>query len=1026
MILSLWIPGYLSGQNYFTRNFTMQNGMPSNSVRSLLTDSDGFLWIGTDAGLCRFDGENFRIFSSEDGFIGNKIWSITEDESQNLWFGDYGGGLWRYDGNSFTHFTDNDSIVDNAIRSLYYSKKWKLLFIGTQFGLTVYDGNKFRNFDKNSSILDHDPNIIGFIEKDDQIRIYTFTNDNFVFDPKNNTLQKQAEHHSFFEGSFFASSQKSNGNSILSFRNGIAEFNETDTLTNIRIPSNSPENRDVGQIFGFAQDRFQSVWMASWEPDPKNPGGLFLYDGNRVLKQNTILDKDPLSGWCVHYDKNNRILWFGTLDMGLFMIQESLFEHIEPETFGLNTLNVNDIKFDENDNLLLLDKKNLVVTYSNESIRKIPNKLFFNAYSEYLFSKKIIDDRCKDSTSFEEILEFKNLTFQNDSVAWIMSDPGLFMVNIKTNKVICFSNTGYGGHFIHFDQRDQLYNIPGWGIYGIYTNLEAKNELKHLINIENIPKDVSDFALHENKLWLTSWSSGLFAGSDSNFVNYNSSNSPISNSLNSLCFDNKGNLIIGSNNGVVYFANPTEDSLNIYKIINESDGLLGNSITWMETDKHNFLWVGTNLGLNRIDLNRLGSDHLKIQHYDKSEGYIDPNVNVSTKDKFGNIWLGSEKGLCKVHVRENEFDTINTKAILLLSLEINGKPVENMVKSLLDLGHNENYLHFKFDVINFINPEKDRFRYFLEGVDLDWSGYSDNKQVTYPSLPPGKYILKVEGFNQQTGSQHSALFLHINIAPPFWLTWWFICFIVLTCSLSVVSYFRYKINKTKKEEQKKAEVSKQLAELEMKALLAQMNPHFTFNAINSIQNYILDNDVDSALAYLLDFSKIIRQTLENASKDFIFLAEEIDFLKRYLHLEQMRYDDHFEYKLIIDPLIDKDIVLIPPMIIQPYVENAIKHGIRHKKGIGKLQIQFSIKDIDVILCTVEDNGIGREASKKINSSIRNNHNGAGMSITKTRLEKLKEAYKDSKYKVEVIDLWSETNKSLGTKIKISMPLLQQL
>ncbi|MCD4696158.1 MAG: histidine kinase [Bacteroidales bacterium] len=1026
VILNSLFPGFLIGQNYYTRNFTMQNGMPSNSVRSLYTASDGLLWIGTDAGLCRFDGKKFNTFSQGDGFTGNKIWSITEDENNNMWFGDYGGGLWRYDGKTFTHYSDNDGIVNNAVRSLYYSKKWKLLFIGTQFGLTVYDGNKFQNFDKNNLSLDYDPYIMGFVEKDDQILIYTFTDDNLVFDPQNKTLKKQSEHLSFYKGGFFASFQKSDGNSILSYRNGIVEFNKTDTLSNITTPTNSTANIDVGQIFGFAQDQFQNVWMASWEPNHKNPGGLFLYDGDIVEKKNNILGKDPLSGWCIHYDGDNNILWFGTLDMGLFMIQESIFEYIDPESFGLNNLKVNDIKFDENNNPFLLDEKNLVITYSDKSIRKIPNKLFFNAYSNYLFSEKIIDNRCRDYTSFEDILEFKNLTFQNDTVVWIMSDPGLFRLNLKSNKVTCHFQTGYGSRFICVGQQNQLFNIPGWGYYGIFTNIESEVELTQPENLKNIPKDISEFIVHENNLWLTSWSSGLFIGRDSSFVNYNSSNSSICNSLNALCFDNNGNPIIGSNSGEVYFAKPSKDSLFIFKIINETDGLLGNSISWMETDIQNFLWVGTNLGLNRIDMNNLESDHLNILNYDKSEGYIDPNVNVSAKDRNGIIWLGSETGLCKLNIKKNEFDTINTKKIKLTSFEINGKPVENIKNSLLDLKYNENYLQFNFDVINFINPEKDRFRYFLEGVDMDWSEYSDTKHVIYPDLQPGKYTLRIEGINLQTGSQYSTLILQVNIYPPFWMTWWFIGLIVVILTISIIYYFRYRIDKTKKEEQKKAEVSKQLAELEMKALLVQMNPHFTFNAINSIQNYILDNDVDTALTYLSDFSKIIRQTLENASKDFITLAEEIDFLKRYLHMEKMRFDDQFEHKLKIEPSIDADITQIPPMVLQPYVENAIKHGLRHKKGMGKLIIQFSIKDVDVLLCTIEDNGIGRKASKKINSSIRKNHNGAGMNITKTRIGKLNEVYKNHTYNVKVTDLYGENNQSLGTRIEIFLPLLQLL
>ena len=331
---------------------------------------------------------------------------------------------------------------------------------------------------------------------------------------------------------------------------------------------------------------------------------------------------------------------------------------------------------------------------------------------------------------------------------------------------------------------------------------------------------------------------------------------------------------------------------------------------------------------------------------------------------------------------------------------------------------------FDYDVINFVNLEKDHFRYFLEGLDMDWSGFSDVRHATYPHLPPGKYTFRVEGKNLNTGAQYSPLKIEITIHLPFWRSWWFISIHIGIIIMLVWLYFKYLINETKQEERKKAQISKQIAELEMKALLAQMNPHFTFNAINSIQNYILDNDVDKALSYLSDFSKIIRQTLENASKEFITLDEEIEYIKRYLSLEQMRFDKQFSQEIKIDPEIDLESTLIPPMILQPYIENAIKHGLRHKKVKGQLMIEFLIITDNVLLCTIEDNGIGRTASEIINKIIQKDHNGAGMAITKNRIQKLKEVYKSELYNIEIIDLIEPNQSSMGTRVEIYLPLTQ--
>jgi hypothetical protein len=1005
----------------------MKDGMPSNSVRAILKDSKGYLWLGTDAGLCRFDGKTFKIYSSDDGFTGNRIWSMAEDGEQNMWFGDYGGGLWKFDGKDFSHFTDKDSLVNNAVRSLHYSEKWKLLFIGTQFGLSIFDGTNFTNYNKENTFIDHDPYIMGFVVKENEIYICTFSQLNYLFYPADKNFVEIKPDDPTLGGSFISCFYSSQNKTFMADRQGIRVWDGINNPDYFLKPINAPDNANIGQVFGMAEDNYENIWLASWEPNPKSPGGLFLFDGEKVTKQNNILGKDPLSGWSVYYDTENKILWFGTLDMGLFMIQESIFEYIEPETFGLDKVKVNDIGFDKNGNLILVDEKNLVINYTNKADWIVPNILFFNAYRKYLFNTGIKDERAGDLASFIKVLEFKKMTFQNDTVLWVLSDPGLFKVNPFDRTIVCYSQVGYGDGDLYFDEWGRLCNVASWGYFSIYSDIESNNDRIEISKNSNQLKDISDFLFLNDETWMTSWPNGLYRGKDTVFVSYDQSNSYLSNSLNTLCADNNGNLIIGANNGEVYISKPNDGSLNILKTLSANQGIIGNSINWLKVDRNNHLWIGTNTGLNKVYLDRLmHDDSLQIFIYNEHEGYLHPNVNVSILDKDGNIWLGTDESLVRIHIQTEKQKTEKPKEIILGNCEINGTTISNKYNLLQGLKHNLNYLHFDFDVINFVNPEKDRFRYFLEGLDLAWSEYSDARHTTYPHLPPGKYTFRVEGKNLNTGTFYSPLAIDIFIRVPFWRSWWFISSIITLLSFIIVFYFKYRIDLTKEKEQKKAEVSKQLAELEMKALLAQMNPHFTFNAINSIQNYILDNDVDKALSYLSDFSKIIRQTLENAVKEFIGLDEEIDYIQRYLKLEQMRFDRQFDFEIKVNAGIDRETTLIPPMIVQPYLENAIKHGLRHKKGKGKLSIQFGIEESNILSCFIEDNGVGRKASEKVNKTIRKNHNGAGMAITKKRIQKLKDVYNSELFKVGVIDLLSTNNRSQGTRVEIFLPLIQRL
>ncbi len=568
-----------------------------------------------------------------------------------------------------------------------------------------------------------------------------------------------------------------------------------------------------------------------------------------------------------------------------------------------------------------------------------------------------------------------------------------------------------------------------------YKHIKTSDTFLPNVNIKNLPHDISMLIHNGEEIWLASLSNGLYCAKDTVYTNYNESNSEIDNALNYLCLDNYGHLILGANNGNIYFTDITNNTLKILNIVGPAEGISGNSVNWLQVDRKNQLWIGTNTGLNRLDLDSLYSTNtIQLFHYDEEEGYINQTGNIAILDHNGDVLVGTEGSLLRIK-SSGEINKVHSKQnISLLDFEINGKSFlpklfSNLGQSEHDsipyfakLSYDQNYLVIRFDVLNYLNPNKDIFRYFLDGLDKEWSVFSDLRQVSFSHLPPGNYTLQIEGKNSNTGIDYNPLIISIKIRAPFWKTWWFYLLFSSLIIIGIWLYFRFRIKKTKAEEQKKAEISRQLAELEMKALLAQMNPHFTFNAINSIQNYILDNDVDKALSYLSDFSKIIRQTLDNAAKRFITIEEEIEYLKRYLHLEQMRFDDQFSFEIKVEEDIDTEIMLIPPMILQPFVENAIKHGLRNKKGKGNLLIKFDKVDENTFRCTVEDNGIGREAAIKLKSGLED-HQAAGTKITEDRIEQLNKYYSERNYSVKIADLSDKKGIPSGTQVVILLPLL---
>ena len=207
--------------------------------------------------------------------------------------------------------------------------------------------------------------------------------------------------------------------------------------------------------------------------------------------------------------------------------------------------------------------------------------------------------------------------------------------------------------------------------------------------------------------------------------------------------------------------------------------------------------------------------------------------------------------------------------------------------------------------------------------------------------------------------------MSITIHPPFWQTGWFIGLIFLVLVLGIYLYVKRKIKNIKH----KAELEKRIAETKLQALQSQMNPHFVFNAMNSIQNFVIDNQTDDALWYMGEFSKLMRQTLDFSSKTTIRLEEEIDYLKRYIELENLRRKYKIKYSIIIDKAIDTQEILIPPMLIEPLVENIFVHAFDNTTKEGKFDIGFKLIE-DKLICTITDNGKGFDKRLKTSKGLK--------------------------------------------------------
>ena len=342
-------------------------------------------------------------------------------------------------------------------------------------------------------------------------------------------------------------------------------------------------------------------------------------------------------------------------------------------------------------------------------------------------------------------------------------------------------------------------------------------------------------------------------------------------------------------------------------------------------------------------------------------------------------------------------------------------------RPVLDLKYNENFISFSFSAISYTLPEKNTFRYRLNGFDSDWIIAGDRRYANYTNIPSGDYEFELQVANNEGVWNQLIYKVPTTIGRPWWATWWFRILAFVLIVTAVVLIYKYRVNQIRKETKIKAEFEKKIGDIELSALRAQMNPHFIFNSLNSIENYIIKNESIKAAEYINDFARLMRLILQNSRSQYIPLKDEIEALDLYIQMESLRFDNKFEYHINIGEDVELSEIDIPPMMIQPFVENAIWHGLIPKNGPGKLQIDLSRQN-GSLHCVIQDDGIGRQKSQENNASMhKRGKKSMGMAITKNRIDVFNELY-HTNATVEIHDLKDEQGNATGTKIDLNIPV----
>ena len=310
-----------------------------------------------------------------------------------------------------------------------------------------------------------------------------------------------------------------------------------------------------------------------------------------------------------------------------------------------------------------------------------------------------------------------------------------------------------------------------------------------------------------------------------------------------------------------------------------------------------------------------------------------------------------------------------------------------------------------------------RFRYRLTGLETEWRE-TDDHSLHYPAVAPGNYRFELQAIDPDWHRTSSVVSFAFTIRPPWWHTWWAYALFAVVFAGIIYALFRYRLNKIRLQHKMVLQQHK-AAELEMQALRAQMNPHFIFNCLSSINRYILKNESEIASEYITKFSRLIRLILQNSQAAFIPLDSELESLQLYMALEVLRFNNHFDYTISIADDLDTSEIRVPPLIIQPFVENAIWHGLMQAKKKGRLDIEL-FRHNGELCCKITDDGVGRKKAAELKTSA--TYKSMGLKITADRIAILNQ-HKQSEL-IKITDLMLPDGTAGGTEVFFKIPLIQ--
>ncbi len=1025
--------------------FTMAQGLCNNSVNAIAQDEDGFMWFGTEEGLSRFDGERFTSFYDRPGAVGKGCLPST------------------------------------GISCLLNLPGHRLL-IGTAKGLCVLNT---RQLSFEAAVLPTRPEYAdgdllvwtllrdrqGFIWVGTGTGVHRLDKDLRVVDSYFTPQEAGQPSYNYFARVFLELPEgqvavKCNFRSKVSLWQ-IIDFQHKKTTDLCRLFPEYGVLDSTSGAYNVLVDGDRGLWLTSmghhspevlyhfdwatrnlqpklYSPYPKAtsylgeftrpfllPDSLLLlspYFGKLVVYDLRSAELTEVGPWSISVPDGKGVTTFLDKDQNLWLCPrfEGIF-FLSLRTPPARPLTpVNDAHKE------LIRKKSVAEEWFGFTCCTFAGKWFLGTSTGGFYS--LDQNTGKTTTIYDKQLKFKGLGYLShivpgrgdtlwintlDGLLWLKASNmrfgflreavhgldsldnkflfrdhfGLIWGRVRNNGVCCYDTRN--GHFRHFPSQGASAPFPL--ISASAMTEDARGDLWFSYGIE--------------KKYLVKWTrqTGVFEKiAPRNTTDQNCTASQF------MLGDPWGNLWVQTEDGTFVMNINTLETHSFGR----AEGLVTDHVNGFTYDPGGNMWFATPYGLTRYNV---GSR--QIRTFYAADGLLSSSIsNVELLDTARNILLVStQKGLCLLEPGKIDA-AAPAPQTFITGLWVTESAESWPETGRLELPYYRNTLRIEFTGIRFPDGNSNRYQYRLDDADDNWREAGTDNFANYLNLSPGKYRFRVRSANSDGVWGDQEAILALTIYPPFWQTWAFRIALLIALAALAVGLYQRQIQQVRRRETEKNAVRQQLADLEMKALRSQMNPHFVFNALNSVQNFILKNDTREASRYLTKFARLMRLILENSESPMVPLAREIELLRYYTELESLRFNQRFAFHFQIDPALNPESVSIPGMLIQPHIENAIWHGLMHKTTPGNLWVRFLKADDRTLLCEIEDDGVGRTRAAEIDRTQQRDHRSTGLANIRHRLELLNAQLAED-IRLDILDLQDAAGEPSGTKVVVRMPLV---